>query len=66
MGELLGKILGEVTKAIGDAVDRKSIAKAIRGVADGIERGEIVPDAMLARAKKAADKLTKARAQYKP
>jgi len=64
MGEILGQIVGSVVDAIGDAIDRKSIAKALRGVAGQIERGDIVPDAMLARAKKRVAQIKAARAQY--
>lgn len=65
MGEVIGKIVGGVVDAVGEAIERKAIAKALRGLADQIERGDIVPDAMLARAKRTLAKVSAARAGYR-
>lgn len=69
MGEILGEIVKSVVSGVMDsatkAIDRKSIAKALRDTAGKIERKEIVPDAMLARAKKLAADIAAVRDQYR-
>lgn len=65
MGEVIGHVVHEVVDAIGDEVERHALAKALRDVAGKIERGDIVPDEMLARAKRRAADVAAARAGYR-
>jgi hypothetical protein len=51
MGAIIGEIIGDVLMGIRDAT-RESIAAAMRAAADKVERGDIVPDEALERAKK--------------
>jgi len=51
MGAIIGGILGDVIEGITD-ITRESIAAAMRAAADKFERGDIVPDEALERAKK--------------
>lgn len=65
MGSLLGTVIGHVVDAIGDAVERRALAKGLRSVATKIERGEIVPDELLAKARETSAAIADAREKYK-
>ena len=64
--ELLGSIIGGVIEKVGDLIERRSIARALRAAADDIERGDIVPDDVLERARERAKTIAETREQYKP
>jgi hypothetical protein len=53
MGSMIGSIVGEVIDLVGELRDvtRENIAKKLRVLADRIERGDIIPDEALARAR---------------
>jgi len=64
MGAILGGILGDVIEGITD-ITRESIAASIRAAADKFERGDIVPDEALERARKDQSRIDTIRARLR-
>jgi hypothetical protein len=64
MGALIGELIFEVIDGVKDAT-RESIAAAMRAAADKVERGDIVPDEALARAKKDQGRIDDIRARLR-
>jgi hypothetical protein len=60
MGALIGKIIGVVIDAV-DELSRQSLAKALREAAARIERGDMVSDDAIDRAKAATDRIRQLR-----
>lgn len=65
VADLLGRVIGNVISRIGENFDRDAIAKALRDTAGDIERGDIVPDSLIAKAKRLAASVAAARRQYR-
>jgi hypothetical protein len=64
MGAVIGAIVGELIDGVTE-ITRAGISGKLRDVADKIERGDIVPDAVLEKAKSTAERLKAARDRYK-
>lgn len=65
MGELIGRIIGGVIDRMGRTIDRRNIVKSLRETANDIERGDIVPDSLIDRARALAAVVAGARGEYK-
>lgn len=63
MGALIGELIVDVVSGIKNAT-RESIAASLRAAADKVERGDLVPDAALERAKNDQSKLDAIRAKF--
>ena len=63
MGALIGELIVDIVSGIKNAT-RESIAAAMRAAADKVERGDLVADEALERAKKDQSKLDAIRAKF--
>lgn len=63
MGRVIGAIVGELVDGISE-ITRDAISGKLRDIADKIERGDIVPDAVLEKAKSTAQRLKDAKSRY--
>jgi hypothetical protein len=64
MGAIIGELIVDVISGVKDAT-RNSIAAAMRAAADKVERGDLVPDEALDRAKKDQGRLDAIRAKFR-
>jgi hypothetical protein len=63
MGAIIGELIVDVIAGARNAT-RESIAAAMRAAADKVERGDLVPEEALERAKKDQSKLDAIRAKF--
>jgi|JQIA01.1.fsa_nt_gb hypothetical protein len=63
MGGVIGAIVGELIDG-GIELTRDAISGKLRNIADKIERGDIVPDAVLEKARNTAERLKNAKDRY--